>query len=175
VEPLRSEEIRKGVSLEGLDPGEFGGLDPVDCLLRMIDGLGFYGEIDDIVAIEGGYLIALHSEDPGRLIGRHGTVLNELQFLLNRMVQKGARGSVPRLILDVDGYRDRQEERLIDMALDAAERVRRWGHPIRIEPLNAYERRIVHNTLKSDPDIETISPNMADPDGRKQITVRMVK
>lgn len=174
-EPLRSEEIQNGVEVDTLDPAEFGGLDPVDSIERMIDGLGLDGEIDALIQIEGGYLIALHSEDPGRLIGRHGAVLNELQFLLNRMVQKGARGSVPRLILDVDGYRDRQEERLVEMALDAAAQVRERGRPIRLEPLNAYERRIVHNALKSDPEVETYSPSMPDPDGRKQITIRVAR
>ena len=60
-------------------------------------------------------------------------------------------------MLDVGGYRSQAREALIQKAKDAAEKVRRWGDAVELEPLNAFDRRIVHQALRDDPDIETHS------------------
>ncbi len=60
-------------------------------------------------------------------------------------------------MLDVGGYRSQARDILIKKAKDAAEKVRRWGDAVELEPLNAYDRRTVHQALKDDPDIDTQS------------------
>ncbi len=59
--------------------------------------------------------------------------------------------------LDVAGYRFSEDDKLADKARKAAEQVRRWGDIVELEPMNSYARRIIHTTLKDDPDIETQS------------------
>ena len=59
--------------------------------------------------------------------------------------------------IDVAGYRFDEQDKLADKAKKAAEQVRRWGDIVELEPMNSYDRRIIHNTLKDDPDIETQS------------------
>jgi spoIIIJ-associated protein len=60
-------------------------------------------------------------------------------------------------MVDVGGYRSQARESLVKKAKDAAEKVRRWGDVVELEPLSAFDRRIVHQALKDDPDIETHS------------------
>ena len=60
-------------------------------------------------------------------------------------------------MVDVSGYRAQAREALVKKAKDAAEKVRRWGDVVELEPLSAFDRRIVHNAIKDDPDIETHS------------------
>ncbi len=60
-------------------------------------------------------------------------------------------------MLDVGGYRSQAREALVKKAKDAAEKVRRWGDAVELEPMNAFDRRIVHQALADDPDIETHS------------------
>ena len=60
-------------------------------------------------------------------------------------------------MVDVGGYRSQAREALVKKTMEAAEKVRRWGDAVELEPLNAYDRRIVHQVLKNDPDIETHS------------------
>ena len=64
---------------------------------------------------------------------------------------------MPKVTVDVGGYRTQARDGLIKKAKEAAEKVRRWGDVIELEPMNSYDRRIVHNTLKDDPDVETYS------------------
>jgi len=63
----------------------------------------------------------------------------------------------PKIMVDVSGYRAQSRDALVKKAKDAAEKVRRWGDVVELEPLNAFDRRIVHNAIKNDPDIETHS------------------
>ena len=65
--------------------------------------------------------------------------------------------SSPKVMVDVGGYRAQARDALIKKTMDAAEKVRRWGEVVEMEPLNAFDRRIVHNALKNDPDLETHS------------------
>jgi len=60
-------------------------------------------------------------------------------------------------MVDVGGYRAQAREALVKKAKEAAEKVRRWGDVVELEPLSAFDRRIVHNAIKDDPDIETHS------------------
>jgi spoIIIJ-associated protein len=117
-----------------------------------------------------GLLLHIESHEGGRLIGKQGQTLSHLQFIVNRMLRKQDENA-PHVIVDVCRYRERQRDLLIKHAQEQADRVRRWGDSIRLEPMSPYERRVVHQFFASDPDIETISEG-GEEAGRKQITLR---
>ena len=64
---------------------------------------------------------------------------------------------MPKVMVDVSGYRAQQRDALVKKAKEAAEKVRRWGDAVELEPLSSFDRRIIHNALRDDPDIETHS------------------
>lgn len=90
------------------------------------------------------------------LIGKHGRTLDALQYLVQKIVQK-ANKSKKRIVVDVEGYRDRRKASLTQLALRLAEKVKRSGKPATISPMNAYDRRIVHVTLKDESKVRTQS------------------
>ena len=65
--------------------------------------------------------------------------------------------SAPKVTVDIGGYRTQARDALVQKALAAAEKVRRWGDIVELEPLNAFDRRIIHNALKDNPSVETHS------------------
>jgi spoIIIJ-associated protein len=106
--------------------------------------------------LDEGLLLEVKTDDAGRLIGRQGQTLADLQYITNRLVfQQDA--SAPKVMVDVGGYRAQVRESLVKKAHEAAEKVRRWGDAVELEPMNAFDRRIVHQALKDDPDVETHS------------------
>ena len=118
--------------------------------------------------------IKITSDEAGRIIGRKGQTLENLQLLLNRMLFNGDK-TFPRVSLDIDGYtRDTRsgkrssskregsgsgmdEEQLRRQALDASKEVKRWGEPVVLKAMNSHDRRIIHITLEEDPELETCS------------------
>jgi spoIIIJ-associated protein len=117
--------------------------------------LGFEPTIEEH-ALDEGLLLDLQCEDAGRLIGRQGQTLAEIQYLINRLIFQQDKTS-PKVTLDVGGYRSQARDALVKKALEAAEKVRRWGDIVELEPMNAFDRRIVHNALRNDPSVETHS------------------
>jgi spoIIIJ-associated protein len=124
-------------------------------LETMLRHLGFDATIEEC-QLEEGLLLEVKTEDSGRLIGRQGQTLSDLQYLLNRLLFEQDRNA-PKVMVDVGGYRAQAREALVKKAKDAAEKVRRWGDVVELEPLNAFDRRIIHNALKDDPAVETHS------------------
>lgn len=128
---------------------------PKQTLERLLSLLGFPAQVDELVTEEGP-LLDVKTEDSGRLIGRQGQTLSDLQYVLNRLVfQRDEKA--PKVTVDVGGYRAEVREALLKKAHEAAEKVRRRGDIVELEPLNAYERRIIHHALKDDPAVETHS------------------
>src|SRR5262245_28537087 len=129
--------------------------DPKAILEKLVTLLGFHATIEEH-PVDDGILLEVKTEDSGRLIGRQGQTLSDLQYITNRLLFQ-LDPSVPKVTVDVSGYRAQAREALIKKAKDAAEKVRRWGDVVELEPLNAFDRRIVHQALKDDPGIETHS------------------
>jgi spoIIIJ-associated protein len=120
--------------------------------------------------LDDGLLLNVKLEDSGRLIGRHGQTLTDLQYITNRIVfQQDA--SSPKVTVDVGGYRLQAREALMKRAQEAADKVRRWGEPVELESLGSFDRRIVHNAFKDDPDVETHSIEV-DGTERKMLLLR---
>lgn len=95
-------------------------------------------------------------EDPGLLIGRDGQTLASLQYLVTRMLSNRMKALL-RVQIDAGDYRERQDERLREMALSLAEKVKAGGRPQVTRPLSSYHRRVIHLTLQDDPQIQTHS------------------
>jgi spoIIIJ-associated protein len=130
-------------------------VEPKEILSHILDSLGFQASIEEH-HLDDGTLLDVKTDDPGRLIGRQGQTLSDLQYIVNRLLfQKDE--TAPKVTVDVGGYRAQEKEKLVKKAQEAAEKVRRWGDVVELEPLNAFDRRIVHNALKDDPDIMTQS------------------
>lgn len=105
---------------------------------------------------EDGISLLIDSSDARYLIGDEGDRLDDLQYMVNRLVQtKWA--DAPRVRVDCDGYRARAEAKLLRRARSRAERVLKTGKPLLMEKLNAYQRRLVHNELATIPGIVTQS------------------
>lgn len=117
--------------------------------------MGYQVEIEERQDEEG-LLLDVKTDDSGRLIGRQGQTLADLQYLLNRLLFQ-ADNTAPKVTVDVGGYRTQAREALVQRAKEAAEKVRRWGDVVELEPMNAFERRIVHTALRDDPSVETHS------------------
>lgn len=114
-------------------------------------------EVEVAVAVkeDGEYLHAdITGAEAGILIGHHGQTLDAMQYLLNLVASKVEEGS-QRVVLDVEGYRKRREETLTRLASRLAERVRRNGEPMVLEPMSAHERRVIHLALQDDPYVVT--------------------
>jgi spoIIIJ-associated protein len=129
--------------------------EPKVTLEKILDLLGFKVTIEEH-KMEEGVLLDVKTEDSGRLIGRQGQTLSDLQYITNRMLFQQD-PSVPKVMVDVSGYRAQAREALVRKAKEAAEKVRRWGDVVELEPLSAFDRRIIHQALKDDPSIETHS------------------
>lgn len=95
-------------------------------------------------------------EDMGILIGKRGQTLDSLQYLTNRVANKMQDGYV-RVKLDTEDYRRRRKETLENLAKNIASKVKRTRRTVALEPMNPYERRIIHSALQSDPAVSTHS------------------
>ena len=100
--------------------------------------------------------VDMKGENMGILIGKRGQTLDSLQYLANRVANKHQSGYV-RVKLDTENYRARREETLKHLAKNIAHKVKRNRRPVILEPMNPYERRIIHSTLQSDPYVTTHS------------------
>lgn len=129
--------------------------EPKATLQQILDLLGFSSTVEEH-HMEDGILLDVKTEDSGRLIGRQGQTLSDLQYITNRLLFQQD-PSTPKIMVDVSGYRAQAREALVKKAMEAAEKVRRWGDVVELEPLSAFDRRIIHQALKDDPGIETHS------------------
>ena len=131
--------------------------DPKALLESILNNLGFDNVTIEEKEKDGSKVLDLQApDDSGRLIGRKGQTLFALQYILNRLLFQNDENS-EKVQIDVGGYRFDEQDKLAEKAKEAAEQVRRWGDIVELEPMNSYDRRIIHNTLKDDPDIETQS------------------
>ena len=102
------------------------------------------------------YVEGIDEETVGLMIGRRGETLRSLQFLLNTIVNRTA-GRWPQLVIDVGNYRQRRQESLEALARRMAEQVRASRRPMPLEPMQSYDRRIVHMVLRDDTTVYTES------------------
>ncbi|MGQ9928385.1 MAG: RNA-binding cell elongation regulator Jag/EloR [Chloroflexaceae bacterium] len=114
---------------------------------------GQKGDVEETITL---HVEGADEEAMGLLIGRRGDTLRSLQFLLNLLVSRRVQ-KWPQIVVDVGNYRQRRQESLEGLARRMAERVRQTGRPIMLEPMAAYERRIVHLALREDKTIYTES------------------
>jgi len=131
--------------------------------------LGFEATVEEH-RTEDGLFLDVKSDDSGRLIGRQGQTLSNLQYITNRLIFHQD-PKAPKVTVDVAGYRGQARDSLVKKALDAAEKVNRWGDVVELEPMNAFDRRVVHNALKDNPHVETHSVEVEGTD-KKVIVLR---
>lgn len=107
-------------------------------------------------ASEGNLDIEFIGHDMGILIGKRGQTLDSLQYLTSLVVNKGTQGYV-RVKLDTEDYRNRRKETLENLARSIAYKVRKTRKTVSLEPMNPYERRIIHSALQGNRYVETYS------------------
>lgn len=101
-------------------------------------------------------LVELEGKDTRTIIGKRGQTLDSLQYLTSLVVNKGQEDYI-RVVLDAENYRSRREKTLEQLADKLARKVVRSGRSVRLEPMNPYERKIIHSALQNDPDVTTRS------------------
>lgn len=127
----------------------------LDILLRKMNIEADYevNYSDNILKVD---ITKIGEDDKGIIIGKRGKNLDEIQFLLNLMVNKGRQNYV-RVIFNVEDYRAKREDTLKRLAVKMADKCRYYKRKVRLEPMNPYERRIIHSTLQDEKDIITYS------------------
>ena len=126
-------------------------------LIDVLKAMGMEGvEILSKVDEDGALSIEMKGDNMGILIGKRGQTLDSLQYLTNRVANKSQDGYV-RVKLDTEDYRRRRKQTLENLAKNIAYKVKRTRKPVSLEPMNPYERRIIHSALQSDPAVSTHS------------------
>jgi spoIIIJ-associated protein len=141
---------------------------PKELLDTILGYLGFVVQIEETQSEGGNLTLQIYTEESRRLIGRDGETLEAIQFLLNRLIQAKDKDA-QKVIVDCEMYRSMREDQVVQRVRELAERVRITGRSLQLEPMNSYERRLVHNAFKDDPEVATWSPS--DSARIKQITL----
>lgn len=128
---------------------------PRETLEAMLGHLGLVFEIDQLE--QGGRCVLnIRTREAGRLIGRDGYTLEDLQYLLNRIINRHDEHAAS-VIVDVEGYRQKESQDFLGRIRELAEQVRRAGRPLVLAPMNSFDRRLVHQAFADDPDLVTRS------------------
>ena len=138
------------------------------------DILGFLGidfSIDFVDSVAGGKSrVVVKSTDDSLLVGYHGNNLNSLQYILNILVAKELEGD-NSIVLDIGDYRTARENKLKDIAFDAANKSKELGKPVSLYPMSSYERRLVHEVVSS---VEGMT-SYSEGEGRERKVIITVK
>ena len=126
-----------------------------ETLELMLGHLGLVFEVEEMEPA-GRHVLNIHSREANRLIGRDGQVLEDLQYLLNRILNRNEEGAT-NVIIDVEGYRQKEKQDYLGRIRELADEVRRTGHPAVLAPMNSFDRRLVHQAFAEDPEILTQS------------------
>lgn len=154
VEKEVKEEVKKETKLVEVQPQTIKAVE--DFLKNTMKAMDMEVELKTEVDQDGALCVDMSGEHMGILIGKRGQTLDSLQYLANRVANKHQEGYV-RVKLDTENYRARREETLRHLAKNIAHKVKRNRRPVALEPMNPYERRIIHSALQSDPYVMTHS------------------
>ena len=128
---------------------------PEAVLHEILSHMGLEAEIESQI-INGSVHLTVSSDNPGILIGKHGQTLNAVEYLLNCILNRSSLVK-KKVFVDAEGYRERREQMLMDLAYRAAAKVKQTHQEIILDPMPPRDRRIIHVTLQSDEDIRTYS------------------
>ena len=154
VEKEVKEEVKKETKLVEVQPQTIKAVE--DFLKNTMKAMAREVELKTEIDQDGALCVDMSGEHMGILIGKRGQTLDSLQYLANRVANKHQEGYV-RVKLDTENYRARREETLRHLAKNIAHKVKRNRRPVALEPMNPYERRIIHSALQSDPYVMTHS------------------
>ena len=136
----------------------------------LMDDLGINGEIQIHDDGDGESLISIEGEGTSVLIGHHGDTLEAFQYLVNLAANKkdDEGRQYTRITINVENYREKREETLRKLAAKMAAKVKKSGRNIALEPMNAYERRIIHAEIQK---IEGVSTNSVGSEGNRRVII----
>ena len=154
VEKEVKEEVKKETKLVEVQPQTIEAVE--DFLKNTMKAMDMEVELKTEIDQDGALCVDMSGEHMGILIGKRGQTLDSLQYLANRVANKHQECYV-RVKLDTENYRARREETLRHLAKNIAHKVKRNRRPVALEPMNPYERRIIHSALQSDPYVMTHS------------------
>jgi spoIIIJ-associated protein len=154
------------IQAEAGNPGEVAR----EFLREVLAAMYFSADVELEETEEGSWRLEIVGDDAALAVGRYGGTLNSLQYLIGLVTQRRT-GEHARITLDADGYRDRREAALVEQARSLAEEVAKAGQEAELDPLSAFERRIIHNALLDHPDVVTYSEG-EEPDRRVIIAPR---
>lgn len=162
-EPVKEEQVLAKVEEQTIKAVE-------EFLKDTLKAMDMDVEITSSIDEDGALYMDMKGEHMGILIGKRGQTLDALQYLANRVANKHQSGYV-RVKLDTENYRARREETLKHLAKNIAHKVKRNRRPVVLEPMNPYERRIIHSALQSDPYVTTHSEG-EDPYRKVVVTLK---
>ena len=155
VKPEPVQEVKKEIELAEVKEETI-----KNCEVFLVDVLKAMGmgevKLTSKVDEDGALSIEMEGENMGILIGKRGQTLDSLQYLTNRVANKSQDGYV-RVKLDTEDYRRRRKQTLENLAKNIAYKVKRTRKPVSLEPMNPYERRIIHSALQADNRVSTHS------------------
>ena len=128
---------------------------PREVLDTLLGHLGFAAEIEESDR-DGHRVLQVRTNTPQPLIGRRGETLESLQFLVNRILLAHDR-EAPRVVVDIEHHRAIRDDSFLRRIRQLADAVRENGRPVETEPLNSYNRKLVHDLLREDRELESLS------------------
>ncbi len=126
-----------------------------DFLYTILSNMGVEADIS-VTEDDESIVVDVNGDDIGIIIGRRGETMDSLQYLTSLVINKGYE-DYKRVILNVENYRQKREETLVKLANRLADKVVKYKKPVTLEPMNPYERRIIHSTLQGHKYVETYS------------------
>ncbi len=143
----------------------------VDFLTKLLDDMQIKGEIKVSDTEGADKLICIDGKDVGILIGHHGETLDSLQYLVNLAAnrkEEGEKREFTKITMDIEGYRAKREETLRSLARRMADKVIRYKKSVMLEPMNPYERRIIHSEVQN---IKGVSTNSIGSENNRKVVI----
>ncbi len=139
-------------------------------ITTLAENLGLDFQVEMSEPVDNCINIVLSGPDASVLIGHHGETLDAFQYIVNLVANKkdSETRQFTRFTVDIENYREKREESLKQLAIRVAEKVKKTKRYVVLEPMNAYERRVIHSTVQG---IEGVSTNSIGPEGNRKVVV----